>query len=74
MQLGDITVYTDSNGHRRVAVITGMNSDGTVDLAALTTTHENIRRSSREASPGAVYDPMIRESIMEPDGVTLESP
>jgi hypothetical protein len=74
MQIGDITVATDNNGHESVCIITEVHPDGTVDVSEVRTTTRALRRSSRERSHGSVFDPNLREEALAMPAPVMESP
>lgn len=65
MVKGDVSVYQDVAGVEHVALVTEVNSDGTVDLAVLHPSQRSIQRSST-AAPGKFFDPSFVEEVAAP--------
>lgn len=62
MMKGDSSIYVDQGGVEHVAVVTGLHTDGTVDLAILKTSQRNVPRSAHPAA-GMFYDPDWTENV-----------
>ena len=65
MQVGDISVVTDDNGHESVVIVCKIHGDGSIDLHRVRPDLFGMTRSSRPHRPGTVYDPNLLDDAQD---------